>query len=129
MIKSEINDDKQDDNETIPLEASYSYLLLSSVVVAAILVVISFAVFFSQNSSTSAPRSNSSKYKDVQALPLGTNQSSDKQASTNTSNLGAGYTGLQNVPQNNNITPISNNIQSTGQAQNTGQFINPNLPY
>lgn len=136
MIKTEYSDDMEDNQVS-----SIKTWQVVSLTVAALLVVgiISFLVIrMNARPGLLAPNTSS---KNVSAIPLATsssgslipvnsNQSSTNQSSANNSNLSSSSINLQdNLPAGNSSQPATNSLQSTNTAQNTGQTINPNLPY
>jgi len=134
MIKTEYDDNLEDYSQESPIKR---WQLFSFIIgLLCIIGLIGWlSIRLAQKPKTLAPVSNN-----VSTLPLSTstngalqvtngNSSTTNQSSTSSSSLGSSAYNLQNNSATGNSNQaIINNLQSTSTAQ-TGQSINPNLPY
>ena len=138
MIKTEL-DSTDKENEQLPKSnnATDSVFIITAIIAAFAAGVIS-VVFIRYNHVQQLP-DNPARYKNVQALPVGSSNvtsvgpvtngsNSSNQTNSPSSSLGSAYTGLQNTPTGKR-TPKPSSLQSSLSTTNTGQTINPNLPY
>ncbi len=140
MIKTEIEQTDDRKPEAALTVSSKSRLIYAIAAVVVGIFAVGGLIFLSINrTGVNRLPSNPAKYSNLSALPLGSpstagvvakpsNQSSYQQSPQDAQSLGSSYTGLQNVPQD-KTTPTPSQLQSGGQSTNTGQSINPALPY
>jgi len=138
MIKTEYLDDSDlysQDSKPKPWQ-----VIATFIVVGICLVGLASFIMIKINSSkvgTLAPKNNKNDLNLVLPGPPGSSlkispssQSSTTQSPASSTSLGSSSYNLQdNSPASNNNQPITSSLQSTDNAQNTGQSINPNLPY
>ncbi len=137
MIKTELDNDDQDKELSRASNAGDRFFIITAIIVAFAAGVIA-VVLIRYNRVQPLP-DNPARYKNVQALPLGSQNNTSvgqitpgsnisNQANSPSSSLGSSYAGLQNTPQGKG-TPKSSNLQSSSSSTSTGQTINTNLPY
>lgn len=141
MIKTEIESSeevKTAPNISVSPITKKQFIVFTIVICACLLAVIGYLL--SGTTSGSVPKAKTSNLGSVPALPLagsssvsvspaGSNPSSDSQSSSNLNNLNASSINLQNNVPSGQGSAQSSSLQSTGQAQSTGQSINTTQPY
>jgi len=138
MIKTEYSDDS--DQYSQDSKPKSWQVITTFIVVGICLVGLASFIVIKVNSSkdgTLAPKNNKNDLNLVLPSSPGSslkvsnpNPSSTTQSPASSTSLGSSSYNLQdNSPTSNNNQPSASSLQSTDSAQNTGQSINPNLPY
>ena len=137
MIKTEYLDDS--DLSTQNSKHKHWQVVAMLIIVAICLAGLASFIeikFNASKVSTLAPKNNTNGLNLLlpsspnNSLKVSNSQPSTTQSPTNSTSLGSSSYNLQdNTPTSNNSQPTISSLQSTDTAQNTGQSINPNLPY